>query len=203
MGSSPLTRGKRALCPLGGVEGGLIPAHAGKTVSHPGGGLLTRAHPRSRGENNDKKGRGCRMPGSSPLTRGKLGVERGDRFACRLIPAHAGKTPGSSKARQSSRAHPRSRGENPGGAHARACQAGSSPLTRGKPGRVRDVQPGARLIPAHAGKTWGRTCQLFPFGAHPRSRGENLTMRLASAHVNGSSPLTRGKQRPVHRSRHR
>ena len=51
-GSSPLTRGKLLWCPSGGVGGGLIPAHAGKTrwsaPKHP----PNSAHPRSRGEND-------------------------------------------------------------------------------------------------------------------------------------------------------
>ena len=51
LGSSPLTRGK-----LQGVTGqtearGLIPAHAGKTAVMTSAVKLTRAHPRSRGEN--------------------------------------------------------------------------------------------------------------------------------------------------------
>ena len=50
--------------------------------------------------------------GSSPLTRGKQGVEGGGAALPGLIPAHAGKTgtmPGSTRM---VRAHPRSRGEN-------------------------------------------------------------------------------------------
>ena len=50
-GSSPLTRGKRQSPRLWCRLGGLIPAHAGKTVTSrvvPSG---TTAHPRSRGEN--------------------------------------------------------------------------------------------------------------------------------------------------------
>ena len=33
--------------------------------------------------------------------------------------------------------------------------------------------------------------------AHPRSRGENRTVRASGAHTSGSSPLTRGKQRGI------
>ena len=71
LGSSPLTRGKRNLCPLRGVVGGLIPAHAGKTIGSEFRTIGYRAHPRSRGENSP-----CAEPctihlGSSPLTRGK------------------------------------------------------------------------------------------------------------------------------------
>ena len=52
VGSSPLTRGKPCGCVRSDGDGGLIPAHAGKTA--PGEtyeGIIT-AHPRSRGEND-------------------------------------------------------------------------------------------------------------------------------------------------------
>ena len=50
-GSSPLTRGKPTLIPADLPEGGLIPAHAGKTDCRLPRGSGGRAHPRSRGEN--------------------------------------------------------------------------------------------------------------------------------------------------------
>ena len=51
------------------------------------------------------------------------------------------------------------------------------------------------LIPAHAGKTllWDGI-QAY-WGAHPRSRGENVDRMLRDAWELGSSPLTRGKRR--------
>ena len=78
-----------------------------------------------------------------------------------------------------------------------AVVRGSSPLTRGK--RCRRTQAACRegLIPAHAGKT-GAGRRPHPGGqAHPRSRGENLTGRQGLGKSWGSSPLTRGKPRPV------
>ena len=70
---------------------------------------------------------------------------------------------------------------------------GSSPLTRGKLTSLdlREVSLG--LIPAHAGKTLGRSRRSFPRRAHPRSRGENLPATGALRGEVGSSPLTRGK----------
>ena len=50
-GSSPLTRGKHSRARLSSLVAGLIPAHAGKTMRLSQQGLITRAHPRSRGEN--------------------------------------------------------------------------------------------------------------------------------------------------------
>ena len=152
-GSSPLTRGKRirAACPP--TATGLIPAHAGKT--RPGDRTMRqpRAHPRSRGENVHAPTSAPSGYGSSPLTRGKrsAGLHAGPRRG--LIPAHAGKTPSSSPTTRARRAHPRSRGENPGQMGAGIVGAGSSPLTRGKQRAQlgRHFRPG--LIPAHAGKT--------------------------------------------------
>ena len=51
-----------------------------------------------------------------------------------------------------------------------------------------------RLIPAHAGKTSGRSEAPLQRATHPRSREENIdAWQLPERHV-GSSPLTRGKQ---------
>ena len=73
-GSSPLTRGK--LHPKTGkpLDDGLIPAHAGKTLSVLVTGAVTWAHPRSRGENAAHPALKTTSTGSSPLTRGKRGA---------------------------------------------------------------------------------------------------------------------------------
>ena len=70
---------------------------------------------------------------------------------------------------------------------------GSSPLTRGKPDWRRRRPERAGLIPAHAGKTFGRMCRSTCSTAHPRSRGENADSIRSISPVGGSSPLTRGK----------
>ena len=73
-------------------------------------------------------------------------------------------------------------------------KTGSSPLTRGKR-RIQPEPAGPRgLIPAHAGKTLPRHGVLTLDTAHPRSRGENLTLVDVIQLLEGSSPLTRGKQ---------
>ena len=71
-GSSPLTRGKHLATDTLPGDGGLIPAHAGKT---PG-----------------PRGPYGHWRGSSPLTRGKLLSIIMAALTPRLIPAHAGKT---------------------------------------------------------------------------------------------------------------
>ena len=54
-GSSPLTRGKRIAETCRKGDQGLIPAHAGKTQCGVRGPRNLRAHPRSRGENHERK----------------------------------------------------------------------------------------------------------------------------------------------------
>ena len=72
---------------------------------------------------------------------------------------------------------------------------GSSPLTRGKRRRPDFRRAPARLIPAHAGKTYERKTGQPITAAHPRSRGENRRRYPDSCRPQGSSPLTRGKRR--------
>ena len=131
--------------------------------------------------------------GSSPLTRGKLKLTTHYQPANRLIPAHAGKTPGRSSSLPCCWAHPRSRGENFFNAHARDSTLGSSPLTRGKPLLAPHAAAHTGLIPAHAGKTYLSPTPDANATAHPRSRGENGANNFLRSIVQGSSPLTRGK----------
>ena len=131
-GSSPLTRGKRAVVGVAGHHLGLIPAHAGKTAIRWGLILVPGAHPRSRGENHRIKSVAASVTGSSPLTRGKLTEGGQGRVTLRLIPAHAGKTESVSFHGGQPRAHPRSRGENAVFLIPLVYTVGSSPLTRGK-----------------------------------------------------------------------
>ena len=131
--------------------------------------------------------------GSSPLTRGKRVCLLDDLGQVRLIPAHAGKTPGRPPWLRGHGAHPRSRGENSGRDPHGWCARGSSPLTRGKPIDEVTDNGAYRLIPAHAGKTPCQTVRFPLTRAHPRSRGENNSRPQRSHRRCGSSPLTRGK----------
>ena len=112
-GSSPLTRGKHGVYAGGSPGIGLIPAHAGKTPTPCGVGVRRGAHPRSRGENTPETEGSATLAGSSPLTRGKRWWSCEGLLAPGLIPAHAGKTRRPCGRSRGSRAHPRSRGENP------------------------------------------------------------------------------------------
>ena len=115
----------------------------------------------------------------------------------RLIPAHAGKTKKNSQASGTDEAHPRSRGENRPWRASCPPLGGSSPLTRGK--LPTDEVPAliGGLIPAHAGKTPPPMDSKALDTAHPRSRGENVSMAPLGTQGWGSSPLTRGKHFPT------
>ena len=202
VGSSPLTRGKPGRVIEALRTGRLIPAHAGKTWHGSRPDPAPTAHPRSRAENDGTCRSGSLRMGSSPLTRGKHSLRSGDRRAHRLIPAHAGKTRAIALYSCSSRAHPRSRGENAFSEIVGIEMSGSSPLTRGKHLQPVPRSPLPGLIPAHAGKTLISARSPFAARAHPRSRGENKDTRHASGTFQGSSPLTRGKPatHPANRS---
>ena len=133
------------------------------------------------------------LPGSSPLTRGKLHVGDKRVDARGLIPAHAGKTTGRAACRSARWAHPRSRGENRERGASLGGVAGSSPLTRGKLLTITAMIAALGLIPAHAGKTSTASPQRPSSWAHPRSRGENHLSACVFRRRHGSSPLTRGK----------
>ena len=193
-GSSPLTRGKLQLNEAVKALTGLIPAHAGKTLRRDAACPRPWAHPRSRGENAAEETAVDIHLGSSPLTRGKLKRATHPRGHVGLIPAHAGKTTPDGGQAGAYRAHPRSRGENDTGDPSEAGASGSSPLTRGKRSYGEAGSTWDGLIPAHAGKTRRRGSRSLPLRAHPRSRGENAAPTPSRTPVEGSSPLTRGKQ---------
>ena len=159
------------------------------------GSLANEAHPRSRGENRVSRPNVRSGPGSSPLTRGKQVLSESHTAGLGLIPAHAGKTPPANTPRPANWAHPRSRGENCAASASRSSRRGSSPLTRGKHNERAARQLRIGLIPAHAGKTHTMHFYYLQYTAHPRSRGENLSVSHSQNMSLGSSPLTRGKLR--------
>ena len=194
MGSSPRVRGKRCFCVDENISPGLIPACAGKTRTGMRATIALGAHPRVCGEN--RRCRACqgRSRGSSPRVRGKRAAPIPPTAAAGLIPACAGKTPGTNFFIASSPAHPRVCGENCPQAYRKPTVPGSSPRVRGKHDRSRNRFASARLIPACAGKTSGRCQPSRRARAHPRVCGENGRGLIPAVPREGSSPRVRGKR---------
>ena len=192
-GSSPRGRGKLLPCLWGVPCAGLIPAWAGKTIPTSSGTLRPGAHPRVGGENRSNWTASDAAHGSSPRGRGKPDAVDEALDEARLIPAWAGKTIFVALYQNNETAHPRVGGENVGGPLAVFGVPGSSPRGRGKLSSVWDGIKGVRLIPAWAGKTFGRRPRLQRCWAHPRVGGENDPPQMMSTGSTGSSPRGRGK----------
>ena len=201
----PRSRGENWLsAPLRVVQEGSSPLTRGKPPQRRSRCPARWAHPRSRGENSGLIPFNVGLGGSSPLTRGKQRGRLDADGRTGLIPAHAGKTGRVGGVENSHRAHPRSRGENGRDDFGGAAVSGSSPLTRGKRGQAICLSVMTGLIPAHAGKTVTQSTHDYDRAAHPRSRGENVTLSRSRSILTGSSPLTRGKRsRPRRRRRER
>ena len=111
-GSSPHTRGARINAGQGRSLLRIIPAYAGSTnlwqIIKP----QVADHPRIRGEHVMTVMPSLPLLGSSPHTRGALGVFVGDTARKRIIPAYAGSTRRGQGICRSPRDHPRIRGEH-------------------------------------------------------------------------------------------
>ncbi len=110
----------------------------------------------------------------------------------RLIPAHAGNTPGDASSAIRAAAHPRACGEHLDTSRPIKPFVGSSPRMRGTPRRRRAGDRRRRLIPAHAGNTDADSCRSSPAAAHPRACGEHRLRRHLQRRAVGSSPRMRG-----------
>ena len=155
LGSSPLTRG--APVPGGYVAcyRGIIPAHAGSTITGifqtlSGLGII----PAHAGSTPSPPLPRPRRGGSSPLTRGAHDAAMLTPRRIRIIPAHAGSTWSWESHGRPFQDHPRSRGEHIIWLGARSPTIGSSPLTRGAQFASHNTDCRCGIIPAHAGSTW-------------------------------------------------
>ena len=192
-GSSPRGRGKPKAPKTVKLTVRLIPARAGKTPWTASLSISRPAHPRAGGENAiNSMGAGI-AEGSSPRGRGKPYGLDSQLALSGLIPARAGKTPSTASLSTSRPAHPRAGGENRMSLIAWSRATGSSPRGRGKLVPWPAYHSAARLIPARAGKTDGRSDGRDPGAAHPRAGGENGASWPDQASDYGSSPRGRGK----------
>ena len=173
---------------------GITPAHAGTTHPPRSTGIGTQDHPRSRGDNDFKITLSSASLGSPPLTRGQHERITAGQRAYGITPAHAGTTPATIRHHRPRWDHPRSRGDNSAQSNRRACRRGSPPLTRGQRDSVLLFDAVAGITPAHAGTTKLSTIAAVSSEDHPRSRGDNLSVRKQYCNAQGSPPLTRGQR---------
>ena len=191
-GSSPHTRGaprsRAAKAPLARI----IPAYAGSTRASAMNRRCWADHPRIRGEHSATTIRWKKEPGSSPHTRGARPGIPSHKLGVRIIPAYAGSTESPSRPTSSAWDHPRIRGEHTHPSSTVKTRVGSSPHTRGAPGRRLRRRPDSGIIPAYAGSTAPWSASATAKTDHPRIRGEHGALVGFGHGEDGSSPHTRG-----------
>ena len=191
-GSSPHTRGAPFVINWNTAKSRIIPAYAGSTASPHSGPCEDWDHPRIRGEHVDPITIGIGQWGSSPHTRGALGLWSIRCPSARIIPAYAGSTGVPSATACLAADHPRIRGEHDCSIYFTNFPTGSSPHTRGAPQRREVTHDQQRIIPAYAGSTARRRPHPRSPWDHPRIRGEHPRAPVTTVHGAGSSPHTRG-----------
>mgnify|MGYP001689798210 CR=1 FL=1 len=191
-GSSPHTRGAREGLRQRGEDLGIIPAYAGSTTPPTRSRSKLEDHPRIRGEHIVGSIGMVIGWGSSPHTRGALRKVNVISVARRIIPAYAGSTRDGTGATIAAADHPRIRGEHDPVGVGDGWVGGSSPHTRGAPGRGPASLCLPRIIPAYAGSTAATGSPPAASWDHPRIRGEHRMGWAFAVRALGSSPHTRG-----------
>ena len=191
-GSSPLARGLPPRSREPQRQCGIIPARAGFTQGHQGGGCRDWDHPRSRGVYSGRSTYVSQQAGSSPLARGLHAHSRSRRRGTGIIPARAGFTRLRRSTPRTGQDHPRSRGVYRVVDTSKTDPTGSSPLARGLLRRRRRRLELRGIIPARAGFTRRRGKPRNEPKDHPRSRGVYASARSRRWSAVGSSPLARG-----------
>ena len=123
--------------------------------------------------------------------------------ACRITPAHAGKTSRSFARRHAGADHPRACGENIAEPVLINSVFGSPPRMRGKRSGAASAGRAARITPAHAGKTAVSRRGGLRAADHPRACGENRISLRSTSSCDGSPPRVRGKHRGARQKRGR
>ena len=166
-GSSPHTRGAPPSYRWSSLNVRIIPAYAGSTLWWSYSRPTRTDHPRIRGEHRFVRPRPGSRAGSSPHTRGALGLRVPSVRVNGIIPAYAGSTYGPTRSGRRPSDHPRIRGEHRNLRFPASALIGSSPHTRGAPPRCFDMHVRERIIPAYAGSTplrliYGRRSGIIP-----------------------------------------
>ena len=174
------------------ILSGIIPAHAGNTISDNTKGVHARDHPRACGEHRVRGRKTSLREGSSPRMRGTLAIIGVTAIVLGIIPAHAGNTQRNTGLRFACWDHPRACGEHFLWEMTCFHGVGSSPRMRGTHfPYLRDEFTGG-IIPAHAGNTRSRRAVRAWKRDHPRACGEHFRVPSIGFTGEGSSPRMRG-----------
>ena len=191
-GSSPRMRGSLfgSLCKH--ILKGIIPAHAGLTLTKVARILDLRDHPRACGAHPLLTTSSTVSRGSSPRMRGSHGFCDADVRVMGIIPAHAGLTMTLLCTAIRSRDHPRACGAHLACRRTKTRRVGSSPRMRGSPPLFSEADCRQGIIPAHAGLTESDEAAIPLDGDHPRACGAHAAFSWSKTCSLGSSPRMRG-----------
>ncbi|VEH26930.1 Domain of uncharacterised function (DUF2825) [Cellulomonas fimi] len=170
------------------LEARLIPARGETTRPRSTLRTVSRAHPRTRGDDHGWSITEVIGRGSSPHAGRRRPADPQGRRGVGLIPARGETTTGSGRSRSAGRAHPRTRGDDydPHGEDPDAT--GSSPHAGRRRARRCRPDPRPGLIPARGETTRHRRPAGPPNGAHPRTRGDDWRVDREPHRLRGSSP---------------
>ena len=191
-GSSPRMRGSQIVTDCIVTKPGIIPAHAGLTLSPGNQFEIRRDHPRACGAHPTLSGEDWLVPGSSPRMRGSHGYETNSFHVPGIIPAHAGLTRYHVSSGQYRGDHPRACGAHLHRTKQICTLWGSSPRMRGSRGAGDEEETLQGIIPAHAGLTLLQQVKLFVARDHPRACGAHGVIMRKVIILLGSSPRMRG-----------
>ena len=171
----------------------ITPAYAGQILLDEHSVLNIQDHPRIRGTNGYLSIGPFFLMGSSPHTRDKFSSNCVCSLLYRIIPAYAGQIEPPLGAVAKARDHPRIRGTNLLRRPKTRVLTGSSPHTRDKFIVLMQLCQNLRITPAYAAQIRYLDYCYCGSGDHPRIRGTNARLYLATAIGSGSSPHTRDK----------
>ena len=177
-------------------HGGIIPAHAGNTISYLRRFESHWDHPRACGEHERELAVVRFDAGSSPRMRGTPNLWKTSAGTSGIIPAHAGNTSTAASWISWTWDHPRACGEHLYSSTDVLRKSGSSPRMRGTLRLLERCLVDRGIIPAHAGNTPRRSHVAETCWDHPRACGEHFMIGIALAVVRGSSPRMRGTPIP-------
>ncbi len=197
-GSSPLAGRRQPARPREVERGGLIPARGETTRRPPAHRSRSRAHPRSRGDDELPLSEADYAQGSSPLAGRRPRAARRAPQPQRLIPARGETTGDPQPRREATWAHPRSRGDDHSVLRLGALTSGSSPLAGRRRDRAGRLVERIRLIPARGETTPTSCCRIASTPAHPRSRGDDRDAAVTPRDDDGSSPLAGRRHLEAH-----